>query len=402
MLAIVAPGQGAQTPGFLAPWLTESRFADRLNWLSTVAELDLTHFGTQADAETIRDTAIAQPLLVAAGLLTALELFPHPADGFQRTGVVAGHSVGEITAAAAVGVLSAEQAMVLVRERGRQMAAASAARPTSMMAVVGGDTAEVLAAIEAQGLTAANNNGSGQIVAAGTVEQLAGLQANPPARARLIQLSVAGAFHTVHMEPAVAHLDRLARAITTQDPRTRLLSNADGQVVQSGSEYLKRLVKQVANPVRWDLCMQTMADLGITGLLELPPAGTLTGIAKRNLKGVELFSLNTPDQIPAAQEFVAKHGDDASVSLQNATPSWMLVVSPGKGEFRAHEGIDVGVRLDAGDAIGTVANPRDTITVGLSHPGTITEWLVEDGDPVAPGQPLIRFYPVHDSSGALS
>lgn len=141
---------------------------------------------------------------------------------------------------------------------------------------------------------------------------------------------MAGAFHTVHMEPAVAHLDRLARAITTQDPRTRLLSNADGQVVQSGSEYLKRLVKQVANPVRWDLCMQTMADLGITGLLELPPAGTLTGIAKRNLKGVELFSLNTPDQIPAAQEFVAKHGDDASVSLQNATPSWMLVVSPAR------------------------------------------------------------------------
>lgn len=169
MLAIVAPGQGAQAPGFLAPWLTESRFADRLNWLSTVAALDLAHFGTEADAETIRDTAIAQPLLVAAGLLSALELFPQPADGFQRTGVVAGHSVGEITAAAAVGVLSAEQAMVFVRERGRQMAAASAAQPTSMMAVVGGDAAEVLAALDAQGLTAANNNGSGQIVAAGTV-----------------------------------------------------------------------------------------------------------------------------------------------------------------------------------------------------------------------------------------
>lgn len=402
MLAIVAPGQGAQAPGFLAPWLTESRFADRLNWLSTVAALDLAHFGTEADAETIRDTAIAQPLLVAAGLLSALELFPQPADGFQRTGVVAGHSVGEITAAAAVGVLSAEQAMVFVRERGRQMAAASAAQPTSMMAVVGGDAAEVLAALDAQGLTAANNNGSGQIVAAGTVEQLAALQANPPARARLIQLSVAGAFHTIHMQPAVAHLERLARAITTHDPRTRLLSNADGQVVQSGQEYLKRLVNQVANPVRWDLCMQTMADLGISGLLELPPSGTLTGIAKRNLKGVELFSLNTPDQIPAAQEFIAKHGEATSVDLQNATPSSMQVVSPGKGEFKAREDIDVGVRLDAGDSIGTVTNLHDTITVGLSHPGTITEWLVEDGDPVAPGQPLIRFYPVHDSSGALS
>jgi [acyl-carrier-protein] S-malonyltransferase len=309
VLAIVAPGQGAQTPGFLSPWLEDQAFADRLNWLGTVAGIDLAHYGTRADAETIRDTAIAQPLLVAAGLVTSLALFPHPADGLRRTGVAAGHSVGEITAAAAVGVLSAEQAMVFVRERGQQMALASAARPTSMMAVVGGDQAEVLAAIEAAGLTPANNNGSGQIVAAGTVEQLADLQANPPARARLIQLSVAGAFHTVHMEPAVAHLERLARAISTHDPRTRLLSNADGHVVQSGSEYLARLVKQVANPVRWDLCLQTMADLGVTGLLELPPSGTLTGIAKRNLKGVELFSLNTPDQLPAAKEFVEQHGD---------------------------------------------------------------------------------------------
>jgi len=308
VLAIVAPGQGAQKPGFLAPWLAEPQFADRLNWLSTVSGLDLAHYGTEADAETIRDTAVAQPLLVASGLVTALELFPAPTEGFRRTGVVAGHSVGEITAAAAVGVLSAEQAMVFVRERGRQMAAASAVRPTSMMAVLGGDPEEVAAALEAAGLTAANNNGSGQIVAAGTVEQLAELTANPPEKARLIPLSVAGAFHTVHMEPAVAHLATLARAITTHDPRTRLLSNADGQVVSSGAEYLTRLVNQVANPVRWDLCMQTMADLGVTGLLELPPAGTLTGIAKRNLKGVELFSLNTPDQVPAAQEFVARHG----------------------------------------------------------------------------------------------
>jgi len=401
VLAIVAPGQGAQTPGFLSPWLAEPRFADRLNWLSTVSGIDLAHYGTEADAETIRDTAIAQPLLVAAGLLAAWELFPQPVDGFQRTGVVAGHSVGEITAAAAVGVLSAEQAMVFVRERGRQMAAASAARPTSMMAVIGGDPEEVLAAIAAQGLTAANNNGSGQIVAAGTVEQLAALQANPPAKARLIQLSVAGAFHTVHMEPAVAHLDRLSRAITTNDPYTRLLSNADGQVVQSGQTYLKRLVNQVANPVRWDLCLQTMSDLGVTGLLELPPAGTLTGIAKRNLKGIELFSLNTPDQLSAAQEFVAKHGAD-SVDALASTPSSMLLVSPGKGEFHAAEGIDVGTHLGADQPVGVVSNPSDQMTVNTSHPGTITEWLVDDGDHVAPGQPLIRLYPTHDSAGATS
>lgn len=396
MLAIVAPGQGAQTPGFLTPWLSETRFADRLNWLGTVAGLDLAHYGTQADAETIRDTAIAQPLLVAAGLVTALELFPQPADGFRRTGVAAGHSVGEITAAAAVGVLSAEQAMVFVRERGNQMAAASAARPTSMMAVVGGDSDEVAAAIEAAGLTAANNNGSGQIVAAGTVEQLAAFSENPPARARLVQLSVAGAFHTVHMEPAVAHLAQLAKAISTHDPRTRLLSNADGQVVQSGVEYLTRLVKQVANPVRWDLCMQTMADLGVTGLLELPPAGTLTGIAKRNLKEIELFSLNTPDQIPAAQEFVEKHGDTAWASPMATTPSWMLVVSPSKGEFRKANSVEVDSLLAAGASVGTVANLRDTTAVFTQHGGTVTEWLVEDGDPVAPGQPLLRLYPTHD------
>ena len=257
---------------------------------------------------TIRDTAIAQPLLVAAGLATAAEL---SSDLAAQAGVLAGHSVGELTAAALAGVLSVEQALVLVRERGAQMAAASAVRPTSMMAVVGGVAEEVLAAIEAAGLTAANNNGAGQVVAAGTVEQLAELSANPPARARLIQLSVAGAFHTVHMEPAVAHLTRLARAIQTGQPRTRLLSNADGAIVDSGAEYLGRLVKQVANPVRWDLCLQTFAELGVTGLLELPPSGTLTGIAKRNLKGVELFSLNTPDQLPAAQEFIANHGGNA-------------------------------------------------------------------------------------------
>ena len=308
VLAIVAPGQGAQTPGFLAPWLAEPAFADRLAWYSAVSGLDLAHYGTEADAETIRDTAVAQPLLVAAGLAAAAELSP---DVPAQAGVLAGHSVGELTAAALAGVLSVEQALDLVRERGAQMAAASAVRPTSMTAVVGGVAEEVLAAIEAAGLTAANNNGSGQVVAAGTVEQLAELSANPPARARLIQLSVAGAFHTVHMEPAVAHLTRLARAIQTGEPRTRLLTNADGTVVVSGPEYLGRLVKQVANPVRWDLCLQTFAELGVTGLLELPPSGTLTGIAKRNLKGVELFSLNTPDQLPAAQEFIANHGGNA-------------------------------------------------------------------------------------------
>ena len=309
MLAIVAPGQGAQTPGFLTPWLTEQTFSQRLDQLSAVVELDLRRYGTEADADAIRDTAVAQPLLVVAGLLAAEQLFPD--GGFGPAGLAAGHSVGEITAAAGVGVLSAEDALVFVRERGRSMAEAAAITPTSMTAVVGGKPDEVLAAIEAQGLTPANNNGSGQIVAAGTMEQLAGLAENPPPRARLIPLSVAGAFHTVHMGPAVDHLTRLAASMTTHDPQTPLLSNADGQVVPDGAEVLRRLVGQVASPVRWDLCMATMSDLGVTGLLELPPAGTLTGIAKRNLKGVELFALNTPDQLPEAREFATLHGGRA-------------------------------------------------------------------------------------------
>ncbi len=397
MLAIVAPGQGAQTPGFLSPWLELPSFASRLTWLSAVSGLDLADYGTKADAESIRDTAVAQPLLVASALVAALELFPKPADAFGRIGVVAGHSVGEIAAAAAVGVMSAEAAMVFVRERGRAMAAASAVRPTSMTAVVGGDPDEVAAAIERAGLTAANNNGAGQVVAAGTVEQLADLAANPPARARLIPLSVAGAFHTVHMEPAVEHLRILARAISTKDPRTRLLSNADGVVVADGRDYLTRLVKQVANPVRWDLCMVTMAQLGVTGLLELPPSGTLTGIAKRHLKGVELFSLNTPDQISDALTFIDRHADVEDSPDMGTTPTWRLVVSPGKGHFTRAAGIEESNVLAPRATIGSVTNLRDELPVAAVHGGVVVEWLVEDGDPVNPGQPLLRLHPTPET-----
>lgn len=304
MLAIVAPGQGAQTPGFLSPWLEDPALARQLGELSEVSELDLAHYGSEADADTIRDTAVAQPLLVAAGLLTGRALL---GDDVARVGVLAGHSVGELTAMALAGAVSDDDALILVRERGRAMAEASALRPTSMTAVVSGDRDEVLGAIEAAGLTAANNNGTGQIVAAGTVEQLAELAANPPRRARLVPLSVAGAFHTVHMRPAVGHLSEVAAHVATHDPVVTLLSNADGEPVVSGADALARMVRQVANPVRWDLCMATLASLGVTGLLELAPAGTLTKIAQRNLKGVELFNLNTPDQLDDARQFVAAH-----------------------------------------------------------------------------------------------
>ncbi len=318
MLVIAAPGQGAQTPGFLTPWLEDPVFANRLEWLSTVAGLDLTHYGTEADADTIRDTAIAQPLLVASGLVTALELFPHPSDAFTAVGAVAGHSVGELTAAAGAGAISAEQAMVLVRERGRAMAEAATVTKTSMTAVLGGDRDEVLAALEAQGLTPANDNGPGQIVAAGTVEQLEALEANPPAKARLIPLSVAGAFHTQHMAPAVGHLEKLASAVSTHEPHTRLISNRDGEVVNDGREAVTRIVNQVSSPVRWDLCMNKMLELGVTGLLELPPAGTLTGIARRAMKGVETFALKTPDQLDDARAFCQKHAEASPMHSEGA------------------------------------------------------------------------------------
>lgn len=307
MLVIVCPGQGSQTPGFLAPWLELPGFRDRMSWLGAVAGIDLITHGTESDAETIKDTAIAQPLIVASGLISLLGLFEHPADGFPAVAAGAGHSVGEITAAAAAGVISAEQAMVFVRERGRAMAEASAVTPTGMTAVLGGEETEVLAAIERHGLTPANINGAGQIVAAGTLEQLEAFKADPPAKARVIPLQVAGAFHTEHMAPAQELLGGYARAISTHDPRTQLLSNTDGRVVQSGREFLDRLVTQVSNPVRWDLCMETLVDLGVTGLIEIPPAGTLVGLAKRAMKGVETLALKTPDDLDAAQRMIREH-----------------------------------------------------------------------------------------------
>ncbi|RYP85833.1 ACP S-malonyltransferase [Nocardioides guangzhouensis] len=313
MLVILAPGQGAQTPGFLQPWLEDAQSAARLERLSEVAGLDLGHYGTEADAETIRDTRIAQPLLVAAGLLAGLDLVP--ADALGRVGALAGHSVGELTVAGLSGALTAEEAVQLVRERGEAMAEAAAATPTSMTAVLGGDRDDVLAAIEKQGLTPANDNGPGQIVAAGTVDQLAAFAEEPPARARLIPLSVAGAFHTEHMAPAVSRVDALAATITPQDPATRVISNADGQVVASGADVLARIVAQISRPVRWDLCMETMLELGVTGVLELPPAGTLTGIAKRAMKGVESFALKTPDQLDEARAFVDKHAESTAGDL---------------------------------------------------------------------------------------
>ena len=390
MLVIVAPGQGAQSPGFLTPWLEDPDFRNRFEWLSTVASLDLVHYGTEADADEIRRTDIAQPLLVATGLVAALGIFPHPTDAFGKVSAVAGHSVGELTAAAGARVITAEQAMVLVRERGKAMAAAAAVTATGMTAVLGGDRENVLAVIEKHGLTAANDNGPGQVVAAGTMEQLQALADEPPEKARLMPLSVAGAFHTHHMEPAVAHLGSLARSVSMHDPRTRFVSNRDGQVIHDGRDVLRRLVGQIASPVRWDLCMDTFEDLGVTGILEMPPAGTLTGIAKRALKGVETFAFKGPELLDEARAFCDKHGEFAEI---DSSPTWRMVVSPAKGTFHiAPEAADADV-LSSGSPIGEVASLRDRIGVTAAHGGQVVEWLVEDGDLVSPGQPLLRLHP---------
>lgn len=305
VLAILCPGQGAQAPGMLSPWLELPAVDASLEALSEAAQVDLRQLGTQADAETIRDTQYAQPLIVAASLLSLQALL---GEDTSAVDVTAGHSVGELAAAAVAGTLSATDALTLVGVRGRAMAAAAAVTPTGMSAIVGGDPAEVDAALTAHGLTAANVNGGGQVVAAGTLEQLAALADAPPAKARVVPLQVAGAFHTEHMAPAVEQVRAAAGAMTPTDPRATLLSNADGAAVTSGPEALERLVAQVARPVRWDLCCETMLELGVTAVIELAPAGVLTGLARRTLPGVQTLALKSPDQIDAARELVREHG----------------------------------------------------------------------------------------------
>ncbi len=300
MLAVVCPGQGAQTPGMLAPWLEVPGVADMLGGLSEVTGLDLARLGTTADADEIRDTAVAQPLLVAGALASARALDVAP-------DVVAGHSVGELGALALAGVLDDRTALRLVALRGRAMAEAAARVPTGMSAVLGGEPDEVLARLAALGLTAANVNGGGQVVAAGALGALAELAAAPPTRAKVIPLQVAGAFHTDVMAPAVGTLRDAAAGVTPGDPRVTLLTNADGTVVATGVQALALVVQQVARPVRWDLVQGTMAALGVTGLIELAPGGVLAGLARRVLPDVERVALKTPADLDAARDLSARH-----------------------------------------------------------------------------------------------
>jgi [acyl-carrier-protein] S-malonyltransferase len=391
MLIITAPGQGAQTPGFLAPWLELPGVAERLGAASELIGRDLIRLGTTASADEITDTAVAQPLLVATGIAVAAMLAGLRGD--VPADAAAGHSVGELTAGVLAGVLGADDAMRLVRVRGEAMAAATAAEPTGMTAVLGGDEETVLAAIAGCGLTPANVNAAGQIVAAGTMAQLEAFAADPPPGARLRPLAVAGAFHTRHMAPAVAALRDATAGVVAKDPAITLLSNADGAAVGSGQEWLERIVAQVAAPVRWDLCMRTMADLGVTAIIELPPAGTLTGLAKRALPGVAVTAVKTPDQLDAARAMIEEHLSETVTNghtFAGHQPEWRLIVAPTSGTFRSPGGRAEGSVITLTGDLGTVVARGGEREVTAPWPAEIIEWLVEDGDPVSEGQPLVR------------
>ena len=301
MLAIIAPGQGSQTPGMFNGWIQDPSLKELLISWSDAIGLDLLHLGTVASAEEIKDTANAQPLIVAASLLGAHAL------GIKNFAVTSGHSVGELAAAALSGAISESDALTIVRTRGLEMAKAAATSPSGMSAVLGGDRAEVLAAIAALKLIAANDNGAGQIVAAGNLQALASLNENPPAGARVRALAVAGAFHTEFMQTAVEPLRALVTTVPTNPVVIQVISNKDGQVVKDGADVLNRIANQIANPVRWDLCMETLKSLGVTGVIELPPAGTLVGLLKRAASEIETFALKSADDLDAAREFAGRH-----------------------------------------------------------------------------------------------
>jgi [acyl-carrier-protein] S-malonyltransferase len=308
MLAILAPGQGAQTPGFLAPWIEHDLSHSLVQGWSRAIDLDLVRLGTLSDADEIRETSHAQPLLVAAGLISSLQLFEILGFENQLVSYYAGHSVGEITAAALAQAIDGDTALGLVNVRARAMSLAATGSNTGMAALLGGDRDLVVAAIQALGLTAANENGAGQIVAAGLLDGLDALAENPPAGSRVRPLQVSGAFHTAVMAPAVEKLAAAASSAIVHNPLVPVLSNKDGAIITDGQELIARIVGQVAGPVRWDLCMKTLAAQGVTGVIEVAPGGTLAGLIKRAEPTIETFALKTPEDLEDAAVFARIHG----------------------------------------------------------------------------------------------
>ncbi len=380
----------------LTDWLDLPGAESFFRWAGAIADADLLTLGTTGDAEAIRDTAVTQPLVVAMSLFIARELggLPGPVAHTPHAGrdvVITGHSVGELTAAVLAGVLTVEAAIALTAVRGRAMAAACAQVPTGMSAVLGGDPEEVLAAIEQHGLTAANINGGGQIVAAGQLDGLAALKADPPAKARVMPLPVAGAFHTDYMAPARTELAGLIDGLRPAEPSRLLLSNADGAAVSSGGQALSRLVSQITSPVRFDACLATLRQLGVTALLELPPAGALAGLAKREWKGsgIEILAVNGPADLDRARALIAA---ERGRSEAEHLPDWRMVVAPARGTISPAD-VAEGTHLPAGTPLGSITSRREQVHVSAGYDGVLAEWLVHEGDLVDAGDPIARLYP---------
>jgi [acyl-carrier-protein] S-malonyltransferase len=285
----------------LSSWLELPGAADRLASWSTASGLDLARLGTTASTEEITDTAIAQPLIVAATLLAHEELTKRGLLADNAV-IAAGHSVGEIAAYAIAGVITADDALALAATRGAEMAKACANEPTGMSAVLGGDETEVLTRLEQLDLVAANRNAAGQIVAAGRLSALDKLAEDPPAKARVRALGVAGAFHTEFMASALDGYAAAVQNVATAEPASTLLSNRDGKPVSSAADAIEKLVAQLTRPVRWDLCSETLRQQNVTAIVEFPPAGALSGIAKRELRGVPTHAVKTPADLDGLAE----------------------------------------------------------------------------------------------------
>lgn len=299
MTVVTFPGQGSQKPGFLTPWLEDSASRILLEQLSAASGIDLIRHGTESDADTIRDTAVAQPLIVAAGILTWEALAVRAGDRLDGV-AVAGHSVGEIAAAYAAGIFNADTAMRFVVLRSELMAKDAAAVTTGMSAVIGGNEGDVIEHLANLDLAPANFNGAGQIVAAGEPAQLDALRQTPPAGSRIIPLKVAGAFHTRWMADAHEALAAVAEDFPTADPTRPIHTNRDGSTVTEGETYRRYLIDQINRPVHWDLCLSAFLEAGYRGLIEAAPAGTLVGLAKRGLKGIPAVAVNLPADLDEA------------------------------------------------------------------------------------------------------
>jgi len=394
MLAFTFPGQGSQRPGMGRPW------ADHESWelveeASTYAERDVAQLLLDADAEELKDTRNAQLCTFVTSLMVL--------DAVERLGIepsyCAGHSLGEYTALTASGALSFDDGVRLVCERAEAMHEAGIDNPGTMAAVLGLDDEDVEIACRRadSDVWVANFNAPGQVVIAGSAEGVtaAGAVAKELGAKRVMPLPVSGAFHTPYMASARDGLAATASGVPRVDPRVTLLGNGDGAVVSNGDDVVNRLVQQVANPVRWDLCMQTMRDIGITALIELPPAGTLVGLAKRAMPGVETLAVKSPDDLDAARALLQRHNHVHS----EPAPSWRIAVAPISGTFRPRE-VTPGTEVAPGDLVGTVVSNRDEAPVAAAHGGVLVEWLAHDGDPVSPGQPLARLHPVAEMVGA--